>query len=450
VKEAPMNRITQFFKGSIINKAILLIALILVSVGGLLAVNAISFFNVKDALESMIDHDIRQVIENTRVNNNFISSIAASDLLLNTFTENEDTLTAQKDRLIEEIKADISTLKVDENTSKQIFQGYIAKLNELFTECTRVNGNVKEIDTIEKLIDTELASLDEVVVEKELTAAIEDTEEAESIKQLAIMLPGYREIYFEIILNFIHAKNAYLGANSIVQNYEQKILRLLEEFDLGLNALPIAWAEIKPHVQNLIELTSRYEIQINKIFKSLRAFHEQLGELRLSQKQVLAETSKINHQIVENTHAIRKKTSSNTTASIRTTILLSSIIIVILFVIGLFSVRLVQPIKRLSLGARKTGAGNLDYKVKIDSDDEIGHLAESFNGMTDSLRETTVSKEYVENILKSITEMLIILTPDGCIQSVNQATIDLLGYQAEELVGEPAGIIFKETESVTC
>ncbi len=443
-----MNRIAQFFKGSIINKAIFLIALILSSVGGILTVNAISFFDVKGSLESLIDRDVRQVIENTRLNDNFISSVAESDLLFSTFTEHKNTLTAQKDRLIDKLNAGISSSMLTETDSKTNFEGYIADLNKLFAACAIINDFLIEIDTIEKSLDTELARLDEIVVEEELTAVVEGTEETDSIKQLAIMLPGYREIYFEIILNFIHAKNAYLGSNAIDQNYEQKILGLLEEFDIGLKAIPIAWAEIKPRVQNLIELTSRYKSQINKIFKSLRAFHDQLGALRHSQREVLAETSKINHQIVANTHAIRKQTSANVASSIRTTIMLSSIIIIILLVIGLFTVRLVHPIKMLSIGALKIGAGNLDYKVKIDSDDEIGHLAEAFNGMTDSLRKTTVSKEYVENILKSINEMLITLTPTGRIQSVNQATCDLLGYQAEELVGESAGRIFEDAEDI--
>ena len=443
-----MNRIAQFFTGSIINKAILLIALILISVGGILAVNAISFFNVKDSLESMIDRDVGQIIKNTRINNNFINSIAVSDLLINTFTEHENTLAAQKDRLLDEIKTDIRFLKLDqrERNSKNIFQGYIKKLDKLFARCATINGILKEINTTEISLDAELASLDEIVVEKELTAAVEDNEEAESIKQLAIMLPGYREIYFEIIFNFIHAKNAYLGEKEILQNYEQEILGLLEEFDIGLRAMPIAWQEISSHVQNLMELTSRYKSQITEIFKSLRAFHDQLRGLRLSQKQVFAETSKINNQIIENTRAIRSQTSVNMASSIRTTILLSGIIILILFVIGVITVRLVQPIKRLSLGAGEIGAGNLSYKVKIKSNDEIGHLAASFNRMTSDLRETTVSKEYVENILKSMDEMLIVLTPKGRIETVNQATCDLLGYRAEELVGKPVGRIFGELE----
>ncbi|MBT8363500.1 MAG: hypothetical protein KJP23_02260, partial [Deltaproteobacteria bacterium] len=177
-----MNRITQFFKGSIVNKAIFLIALILISVGGILAVNTLSFFDVKDSLESIIDRDIGQVIENTRINNDFINSIVVSDLLINTFTEHENTLTAQKDRLINEIKTDIGFLKLDEETSKKIFQRYIQNLNNLFDHCATINSILKEINITEKRLDTELSTLDEIVVDKELTTAVEDSEEAESIR----------------------------------------------------------------------------------------------------------------------------------------------------------------------------------------------------------------------------------------------------------------------------
>ncbi len=441
-----MNRIAQLFKGSIINKVILLIAFIIISVGTILAVNTISFFYVKESLELIIDRDVGQVIENTTINENLRNAIVVRDLLINTFTERKNTLAQEKSRLIDAIKADIRSLKIDETTSKKIFQEYIKKLNKLFDQCAAINGILEEINATEKSLDIQLSILDGIVVEKELTIAVEDSEEAESIKQLSIMLPGYREIYFEIIFELINMKHAHLETNEINQKHEQKILSLLEEFDIGLRAIPIAWKDIVPYVRNLVELTLRYKSQVAKIFESMRKFNDHLGVLKLIEKQMVAETSMINNQIIKKTSAIRRDTSKNITSSIKTTTFLSSIIILILGVLGVFTVRLVQPIKRLSIGADKIGAGDLNFNVKIDSNDEIGHLAESFNHMTHNLRETTVSKEYVQNILKSMNESLIVLTPQGNIQTVNQATCDLLGYKAEELVGEHVGKIIGETE----
>jgi PAS domain S-box-containing protein len=49
---------------------------------------------------------------------------------------------------------------------------------------------------------------------------------------------------------------------------------------------------------------------------------------------------------------------------------------------------------------------------------------------------TNVSKGYVENILKSMLDTLVVVNPDGYIQTVNQALCELLGYEVEELSGQ--------------
>jgi two-component system chemotaxis sensor kinase CheA len=53
-----------------------------------------------------------------------------------------------------------------------------------------------------------------------------------------------------------------------------------------------------------------------------------------------------------------------------------------------FSSRIVGPIRALSLGARQVGGGDFDHEISIQTGDEIGELAASFNEMTFSLRRT--------------------------------------------------------------
>jgi len=48
---------------------------------------------------------------------------------------------------------------------------------------------------------------------------------------------------------------------------------------------------------------------------------------------------------------------------------------------------ILRPVQRLIRSADEIRRGNLDLVVPVDSHDEIGHLAESFNAMTVSLRE---------------------------------------------------------------
>jgi HAMP domain-containing protein len=45
-----------------------------------------------------------------------------------------------------------------------------------------------------------------------------------------------------------------------------------------------------------------------------------------------------------------------------------------------------RPIRRLITGTQAIAGGNLDYEIPIESSDDLGHLASSFNAMTASLR----------------------------------------------------------------
>lgn len=60
------------------------------------------------------------------------------------------------------------------------------------------------------------------------------------------------------------------------------------------------------------------------------------------------------------------------------------------------------------------------------------------------LEKTTVSKEYLDNIVKSMAEALIVVNPDTTIKMVNNATLNLLGYDEGELIGKPISMIIED------
>lgn len=99
---------------------------------------------------------------------------------------------------------------------------------------------------------------------------------------------------------------------------------------------------------------------------------------------------------------------------------------------------IVKPLKYLSKTVSKIGSGDLDQEIKIlKTNDEIEDLAISFNQMLRDLQDTTVSKKYVDNIIGSMLNSLLVLDIDGNIHQVNAATLTLLGYREDELLGQP-------------
>lgn len=101
----------------------------------------------------------------------------------------------------------------------------------------------------------------------------------------------------------------------------------------------------------------------------------------------------------------------------------------------LLSRQLSSPIRALANASDAIAKGHLDTRVDVNSSDEIGQLAASFNAMTETLSQTTVSKNYVDNILASMGDALFVLDKDGQISRTNKAVNDLLGYCEGELEG---------------
>jgi len=124
---------------------------------------------------------------------------------------------------------------------------------------------------------------------------------------------------------------------------------------------------------------------------------------------------------------------------------------IIIIIIGWFSANklIVRPLKYLSKTAINIGRGDLNQKISIShTNDEIGELATSFNTMLMDLQQTTVSKKFVDNIIASMMNSLIVVYPDGTISQVNQSTLNLLGYREDELIGQPFSKILGNWEEL--
>jgi PAS domain S-box-containing protein len=109
---------------------------------------------------------------------------------------------------------------------------------------------------------------------------------------------------------------------------------------------------------------------------------------------------------------------------------------------------LAVPIEQLVKATQRIADGDFSYRVQIESEDEIGQLAASFNQMAEILKKSRqkllTAKEYTENIIKSMINSLVVVNYDTSIRAANQATYDMLGYDQGELIGKPLATIFAD------
>ena len=129
---------------------------------------------------------------------------------------------------------------------------------------------------------------------------------------------------------------------------------------------------------------------------------------------------------------------------------------------GLYLARgITEPVQMLAEGTRAVAAGNLNYKVLVRADDEIGVLVDSFNRMTSDLassqtklehtyrdlqakhEEVEQRRRYTETVLEAVATGVLSLDPAGRITTMNGAAERMLGVPAASAQGQSASTVLR-------
>jgi len=128
---------------------------------------------------------------------------------------------------------------------------------------------------------------------------------------------------------------------------------------------------------------------------------------------------------------------------------------------GLYLARgITVPIQLLAEGTREVAAGNLDYRVTVQADDEVGILVTSFNKMTEDLASSKTQLEhaytglqakhteleerrrYTETVLEAVATGVVSAGRDGVVTTVNRAAARMLGVVPGTVVGRHYAVAF--------
>jgi diguanylate cyclase (GGDEF)-like protein/PAS domain S-box-containing protein len=108
--------------------------------------------------------------------------------------------------------------------------------------------------------------------------------------------------------------------------------------------------------------------------------------------------------------------------------------------------RVHTPITTLIRSADRIAQGDYSRPLEVGRRDELGELQAALERMRQKLRQTTINKNYLTNVLGSMTDAVFVTSPDGVIRMANQSACKLLAWGEDELVGRTIVSIFDERE----
>jgi diguanylate cyclase (GGDEF)-like protein/PAS domain S-box-containing protein len=106
-------------------------------------------------------------------------------------------------------------------------------------------------------------------------------------------------------------------------------------------------------------------------------------------------------------------------------------------VLAVFALRQVRAIRALILSVERLADGLYEVPLEHTRADELGTLARVIDRLRETLRTTSISRDYLDKVLGSMSEAVFVISPEARITRVNPAASRLLDHTQAELVGEP-------------
>lgn len=309
-------------------------------------------------------------------------------------------------------------------------ENYLLHFSELGLEQARtdyVDPTIQHLnnlrDSLNALIplDTQKGDLDDVVTEQNLLTSVD----AYQVDFLAVVdLYEQRGIKDEGVIGDFRASARDLEARFENQNNPEFTILLLQirrnEKDYMLrgdqqyvDSVRTLAAQLKAGVRlSDLGITQINEIQTLidnylKNFESLVSIDTQIAQQVATYRQT-AQTFEEPLQAFTDEGQTGVSTAQNSINSTLNSVLVIVVVIMITAIIIGFALAIIitraitRPLGQITQAAENVASGNLDQHVSVKSRDEIGRLADAFNIMLESLKNTMasqVAKEYIEGII---------------------------------------------------
>ncbi len=103
--------------------------------------------------------------------------------------------------------------------------------------------------------------------------------------------------------------------------------------------------------------------------------------------------------------------------------------------------RLEIPLDKLTSALKLATRGDYDAAPLTGGRDGPSELVDAFDTMREQLKTSVITRDYLDRLLSSMRDAIIVVGPDEKIVRVNAAAADLLDYATDALIGQPLATV---------
>ena len=243
---------------------------------------------------------------------------------------------------------------------------------------------------------------------------------------------------------------------------DMKLVGCVTDKEIPGNPIPAAPVEVLKECLGGKEVSKTQPLGEGELIRALAPIRDKknpeviLGALSASYyvpEKLMAKMGEISQAYVDYTHSKMYK------RTIKMNYLMYMLMVTLLIIflstwVGFYLAKgITVPIQELAEATEKVAQGNLDFRIRAESRDEIGTLVESFNRMTHDLKlskgeierktldlektniELFQRKKYMEIVLQKIATGVISLDREGRISTMNKSAEKILEIDSEQILG---------------
>ena len=272
--------------------------------------------NVEQSIINTVDHDLKGVIHNASLDRFLNKMSAETNLLIHTFTKQEVLLKEEQERLVTALEEYNPMCMCSDHESDQLpilYKNYVSNVIRTLNHCESIDSILKDIRSIDREIQDHLSLLETTLTDQKISQMAEGGGQY-IIENTQRFLPVYREYSFNIAFELYRTNQEYILNLSVPDDNENKIVKMLDDFDTALTELTISgdlFSELGRQLRSLVAAYTQDIIQIHVLMKEFRPI---LMEMDQAQQDIIALTEKFDRNTTHESQNIKTEISRDITA----------------------------------------------------------------------------------------------------------------------------------------